>query len=69
MPNYIINKNEDSNGFNEVHDISCGHLPLIQNQVSIGWHSDAKSAVSYAKINGWKHADGCYYCCEEAHHG
>ena len=39
------------------------------NQVSLGWHSDAVAAVSYAKALDWKSADGCYYCCEEAHNG
>lgn len=69
MTYYIINKNEDNKGNNEIHNTSCGHLPLAQNQVSLGWQNDAKSAVSYAKSIGWKNADGCYYCCEEAHHG
>jgi len=69
MPNYIINKNQDDNNRNEVHTTSCNHLPLAKNQASLGSHPDAKSAVSYAKLLGWKNADGCYYCCNEAHHG
>lgn len=69
MAYYIINRNPDSNGRNEVHTTSCGHLPLFKNQVSLGWHSDAVAAVAYAKRLGWKNADGCYYCCEKAHHG
>ena len=69
MPNYIINRQEDEKGLNEVHTTNCNHLPLSNNQVSIGWHADAISAVAYAKQNGWSKADGCYYCCNEAHHG
>lgn len=67
--NYIINKNLDENGRNEVHVTTCSHLPLLRNQVSLGWHPNARSAVAYAKQIGWKYADGCYYCCNEAHHG
>lgn len=69
MPKYIINKNEDVKGYNEVHETSCNHLPAVNNQVSLGYHADAKSAVSYAKLTGYKNADGCYYCCNDAHHG
>lgn len=69
MPNYIINTNTDSNGYNEVHNTSCNHLPEVANQVSLGYHIGAEAAVSYAKSVGYKNADGCYYCCNEAHHG
>ncbi len=67
MPNYIINKNKDSNGFNEVHTTSCKYLPDDHNQVQLGYHADEKNAVTYAKSYGWKNADGCYYCCPKAH--
>ena len=69
MNNYIINKNSDENGRNEVHTTTCNHLPLSQNQYALGMHSDAKAAVAFAKLLGWKSADGCYYCCNEAHNG
>mgnify|MGYP000894725497 CR=1 FL=1 len=69
MPNYIINKNTDNNGYNEVHTTDCGHAPAVYNQDSLGWFSNAKPAVSHAKNNGYPNADGCYYCCEEAHRG
>ena len=69
MAYYIINKNEDDKGRNEVHTTTCGHLPLVQNRVSLGYFSDGKAAVSYAKSIGWKKADGCYYCANEAHKG
>lgn len=69
MSNYIINKNQDSKGYNEVHTTSCTHLPEVKNQVALGWFTDAKSAVAYAKSNGYPTADGCYYCCADAHKG
>lgn len=67
MPYYIINKQSDENGYNEVHTTTCGHLPAPLNQVNIGWHTDEIAAVAYAKNQGWTYADGCYYCCPKAH--
>ena len=67
MNHYIINKNADSKGYNEVHTTSCDHLPASENQVDLGYHVDSVSAVAYAKLSGWKNADGCYHCCREAH--
>ncbi len=67
MPNYIINKEADDKGYNEVHTTTCYRLPAVQNQVDIGWHANAIEAVAYAKSQGWTWADGCYYCSKEAH--
>ena len=70
MPNYIINKNSDEKGFNEVHNTAiCSHLPEIYNQVDLGQHTDENAAVDYAKRIGWRNADGCKYCCPNAHRG
>lgn len=71
MSKYIINRNVDSRGNNEIHNLnsypSCGHLPKPENQVLLGNFSTDKQALEYAKKNGWKNADGCYYCCKDAH--
>lgn len=69
MPNYIINKNSDNNGNNEVHTTTCAHLPLSSNQEQLGWHLNGTYAVAYAKSIGWKNADGCKHCAFEAHNG
>lgn len=69
MPYYIININQDKKGLNEVHTTECTRKSKPENSVSLGYHSNAKAAVNYAKLNGWKEADGCYYCCNEAHKG
>ncbi len=70
MPNYIINKNTQSNGDNEVHnkDANCGHMPLIENQIDLGWHATCHDAVSYAKSK-WANnrINGCYYCANTCH--
>lgn len=67
--NYIINKNKDDKGYNEVHTTTCEHLPESWNKVKLGWFENGIEAVNYAKNNGYSNADGCYYCCNEAHHG
>lgn len=67
MPNYIVNKNEQPNGDNEVHrtDI-CTRLPERRNQEDLGWHLSCASAVATAKVRGY-YANGCYYCSSECH--
>lgn len=71
MAEYIINKNKDNQGNNEIHNISkvpsCQHLPIPANRVSLGFRSSDKEALSYAKQIGWKNADGCFHCCKDAH--
>ena len=69
MPQYIINKEKTDGRNNEVHTTDCSKLPTTPNRISLGWHINAIEAVSYAKKIGYKSADGCYYCCNEAHRG
>ena len=69
MKNYIINKNRDKDGHNEIHAPNCHRMPEAQNQVHLGLHVNATYALSHAKQQGWTHADGCYHCSSEAHHG
>lgn len=66
---YIINKSPDEHGYNEVHTTTCVRRPNYYNQEDLGLHANAIAAVNYAKTHGWPRADGCYYCCREAHHG
>lgn len=71
MAKYIINKNTDANGNNEIHNLdkfpSCGHLPMVENREVLGNFQTDKEALSHAKKMGWKNADGCYFCCESIH--
>ncbi|QIR94027.1 hypothetical protein FR729_13585 [Vibrio alginolyticus] len=70
MPNYIINKNQQTNGDHEVHDATngCSYMPNIENQVSLGSHSSCHYAVAHAKAK-WPNnrINGCYYCCNPCH--
>lgn len=66
MPYYCVNKNALSAGEHEVHENNCNHLPDVNNQKDLGWHSDCESAVKKAKET-YSNVDGCYYCCEDCH--
>lgn len=73
MPNYCINKNAQSNGDYEVHDLTpgaCAHLPEPHNQASLGYHQSCHGAVRAAKNANpglRSRINGCYYCCEPCH--
>lgn len=69
MPNYLLNKEKTDGRYNEVHTTSCNYLPTIYNQIDLGWHVNAKEAVSYAIRIGYESADGCFYCCKDEHRG
>ena len=69
MPNYIINKNKDENGLNEIHTTTCSFRPNSNNQDNLGYHSNEVEAKKYAKQHGYPNADGCFYCCPLAHQG
>ncbi len=69
MPFYKINRNADEKGLHEVHTTTCTHEPKPYNVDDLGYHTDGVKAVAYAKSIGWTTADGCKYCCPEAHHG
>lgn len=64
MPNYYLNQNPQSTGEHEVHKQGCSWFP--SSVLSLGSFSDAVPAVRHAKSLGYN-ADGCYYCCREAH--
>lgn len=73
MPNFIINKNAQSNGDHEVHNLTngCDYMPESNNQIMLGFHLSCHEAVSEAKkmwptdINN--KINGCYYCCNDCH--
>lgn len=67
MPNYCVNKNAQSDGYDEVHDTdSCTHLPDWHNRESLGWHADCKAAVKKAK-DTYSKSDGCAHCSSACH--
>ena len=70
MQDYIYNKSKLDGKYHEVHATKCIHLPRIENQVSLGWHSDCKSAISEAERETGDHDfDGCAFCSLDCHKG
>lgn len=68
MALYYVNENEDEKGNNEVHKGDCFYLSIAQNTSYLGSFDNGVEAVKYAKSRGYS-ADGCFFCCREAHHG
>lgn len=70
MKKYYINKNTTTNPGknNEVHTEGCYVMPTATNKKYLGEFSDGIAAVIYAKSIGYSNADGCKFCCPEAHH-
>lgn len=66
MPQYYLNKNAQSTGEHEVHQINCYKMPCLQNCIYLGYFSNAIEAVRHAK-KYYNNVDGCYYCSSEAH--
>lgn len=71
MPNYIVNRNAQSNGDYEVHDLSraTSCLPNEVNRVALGNHLNCGSAVQAARNAGYRKANGCAYCATACHTG
>jgi hypothetical protein len=71
MPNFCINKNAQSNGDHEVHDLTpgkCNYLPDPANRIQLGSHASCKSAVAFAKKQYRdERINGCYWCSNECH--
>jgi len=70
LPNFIINKNAQTNGDHEVHNTTTGclYMPLATNQISLGSHATCRQAVADAKAR-WpqNRINGCYYCANACH--
>lgn len=69
MKHYYINTkcNTNPNSNNEVHSEECEWLPDVTNREYLGYFNNANEAVVSAKNKGYSKADGCIFCCPEAH--
>ena len=68
MKKYYINHNtKNPNGNNEVHTEDCTYRPSLTNCTCLGYFANGIEAVTAAKAKGYSKADGCIYCCPEAH--
>lgn len=68
MPQYCINRNQQSNGDHEVHQNPCVYLPAPENQIDLGYHANCFAAVAHAKAQ-WPQSriNGCAYCSTACH--
>ena len=65
MKKYYLNKNISENGYYEVHLDSCEYLPPLENQISLGFHDNATTAIAGAKKLYPEVGDkiqNCQYC-------
>jgi len=69
MSKYIINKNTQPTGENEVHrEAVCDHLPFPENRILVGYFDTCRQAIAEAKAKWPSNTiDGCAYCCPECH--
>ena len=73
MPNYLVNKNAQSNGDHEVHVTpqsllsTCKNYPAEVNEVHLGYYATCEGAVQEAKRRGYTKANGCYFCANACH--
>ncbi|EOG9295323.1 hypothetical protein ACLK9Z_000129 [Proteus mirabilis] len=64
---YYVHTSTDNHGDYEVHQDGCDHMPNASNRQYLGYFTSCAQAVSQAKANGHRTADGCYWCCRECH--
>jgi len=70
MPTFIVNRNTQSSGDNEVHNTTtgCKEMPAVENQINLGAHLSCHDAVAYAKQQlRNSRINGCFYCCNSCH--
>ena len=68
MARYCVNKNAQSGGEHEVHNLNVarGCLPDPQNRQDLGFHSNCASALTAAR-RYYSNVDGCAHCTPECH--
>ncbi len=68
MPNFCVNKNAQSTGEHEVHnlDANCSYLPDVVNRFQLGSFATCRGAVTEAEKT-YSEVDGCAYCASDCH--
>jgi hypothetical protein len=67
MPDYVLNRNPQSNGDHQVHVKTCRRVPEEENRVPLGFHHTCQSALIAAKVRGYSNVNGCSWCSRECH--
>lgn len=66
MARYYVNRNAQSNGDHEVHQLGCSFMPDDDNRIYLGDFNSCGPAVSEAKRH-YRQSNGCYYCANACH--
>ena len=68
MARFCVNRNAQSTGEHEVHNLTarCSYLPQPGNRISLGEHSNCRGAVAAARQH-FTNVDGCAYCAPACH--
>ncbi|MEZ5246706.1 MAG: hypothetical protein R2707_16535 [Acidimicrobiales bacterium] len=68
MDSYCVNRNAQSNGDHEVHNVTknCAYLPDWSNRQDLGLHQNCTTAVQKAK-QYFARSNGCYHCATACH--
>ena len=66
MKRYYINNTSQPNGDHEVHAENCIYLKMANDVSLLGYFMNGREAVLFAK-QYCPNADGCFFCCNEAH--
>lgn len=67
MAQYCVNKNGQSNGDHEVHNLAtCTVLPNSDNRLALGEHVTCRTAVTKAK-EIYSQSNGCATCSPSCH--
>ena len=68
MPQYCVNRNPQTNGDHEIHnlDANCSYLPDPPNRLGLGNHTTCHTAVRAAKQH-YPQSNGCYHCARACH--
>jgi hypothetical protein len=63
---YYVNRQAQSNGDHEVHQLNCVYLPSESNRLYLGDFMGCSAAVAAAR-NIYPQSDGCYFCSNACH--
>ena len=68
MPKFCVNKNAQSTGEHEVHNLEagCDFLPDPQNRHQLGTFTSCSGAIAETK-NVYSNVDRCAYCAPNCH--
>ena len=62
MKHYYVSFNAHVNGHNEVHELTCKHIPSASDRAYLGFFSSIEEAILEAKKKYIK-PGGCMACC------